>query len=111
LSWVKKYKQKDNVIKLQSTFHPIKDFRMDSSFVLIRIQRTNKLIELALVDSKLVGDKYEITHIISGHTPQDIYWEVAKNNLLTYPEHYAYLGKELQKAYTSLLTGSDYKQD
>ena len=94
-------------IKIKGEYHPYKDFFMDEKgYVLIRINKDKKLIELGFCKKN-----NEIEIIISGKTPQEIYNVVCKKNLLSRNDHYAYLGKELQKAYYALENDLEYVQD
>ena len=53
----------------------------------------------------------KVTIKIIGKTPQEIYLEIAKRKLIEKADHYAYLGKELQKAFIALNKNIDYVQD
>lgn len=114
MKWLKGYKLSDSLLKQTWYYDEIKDFRMDTNFVLIRTNPELTKVELAVVTGKPVeheGKKvYEITHILTGKKPQDIYWALAKLELVTLPEHFAYIGKELQKAFTCLENRTIYIQ-
>lgn len=48
---------------------------------------------------------------IYGHTSQEIYHTIIRLNLITYLQHAAYLGAELQKAEESIKFNCNYIQD
>ena len=50
-------------------------------------------------------------YLIDGDTPRQVYHKIIKMGLVTRMEHAAYLGKELQKAYTALKHRLYYNQD
>ncbi len=84
-----------------------KDFVMDrKGYFIIRINRKKGQVEVGLCRKKNVVDL-----VISGKLPTDIYFAIAKKKLFTRYEHAAYLGKELQKAFTALELGIPYVQD
>ncbi|MBT3720437.1 DUF4346 domain-containing protein [archaeon] len=96
-----------NCIEIRGEYHPIKDLVLDKfGYLLIRPNKELNLIELGFCKKDNV-----IEIVISGKTPQDIYKIVCEKNLLAKTDHYAYLGKELQKAYLALKHGLDYVQD
>ena len=54
-------------------------------------------------------NKIEI--IIKGKTPIEIYQTILRENIIQKPDHAAYLGRELQKAYIALKQNKEYIQD
>jgi len=85
-----------------------KEWRMDpKAYLLIRINHAKRRIEVGITSSK--------THIVhtqvNGKDARAIYHTIAKKKLLTYPEHYAYLGRELMKAQIALSMRLKYTQD
>lgn len=79
----------------------------DAGYFLIRIDRKKRLIEAAFC-----GKKNEVELVVRGKTPIAIYHTIlAKEKLALRPEHAAYLGRELQKAYLALENGLEYVQD
>jgi dihydropteroate synthase len=93
---------------IDAAYDDHRDWRMDPrAFVLIRINKSKKRIEVGVVDSK--------THIIhtqvNGPDARSIYHALARKNVFTYPEHYAYLGRELMKAQIALRMNLNYVQD
>jgi hypothetical protein len=114
--WIRNYRPMDDVVEISPEYDDIKDFRKDDNFVIIRIDRGEDVIELAVVDGRAKKDEndepyYGISHIIRGKRPQEIYHYLATEGLLTLPEHYAYVGKELQKAYGALRSDTEYVQE
>ncbi len=106
---IRKNKADSSTAKIVSgKFDKYKDFKMDTKgYFLIRLNRKKKIIEAGHC-SKL-GNKVDI--IITGRTPQEIYTEAIKRNLIGNLEHAAYLGKELEIAYIALKKGLEYEQD
>ena len=49
--------------------------------------------------------------VIKGRIPMEVYQTIVRLNLVSKLEHAAYLGRELEKAYTALKTGRSYQQD
>ncbi|MCM2325852.1 MAG: hypothetical protein NDI94_05285, partial [Candidatus Woesearchaeota archaeon] len=69
-------------------YHPIKDWEMDpKGYVLIRIDKEKKIIELGFCKTMNI-----IEIVFRGKKPQDVYFEVCKRDLLSRPDHYAYIG-------------------
>jgi dihydropteroate synthase len=98
---------KEDAEIVHGRYHPIKDWVMDEKgYLLIRVNRKEKRIEAGLCKAGNLIEK-----AFYGATPQDIYFEIASKNLLSRPEHYAYLGKELEKAYLALKYDLQYVQD
>ena len=97
----------ENVIRCDGYYDEIKDWIQDEKgYVLIRIDKKNNKLELGFCKKDNV-----IEIIITGEKPSDIYFELGKRNLLSRPDHYSYVGKELQKAYIALKCGLEYVQD
>jgi hypothetical protein len=114
--WTKGYQEAENLFDVKWHYDEIKDFRMDKDFVIIKINKEQGMLELGVVNgTQQVGAEgkkfYEIKGIVRGKKPSDVYWYLAKYNLLTLPEHYAYVGKELQKAYSAMAEGKEYVQE
>jgi len=95
-------------------YDPIKDFCMDPSgcYVLIRIDQTAQLIEVAICDQHHV-----ITKVFRGRKSQDLYhriFEYERTHEIEWfksKDHIAYLGKELKKAEVALSTQQAYWQE
>ncbi|HIK00076.1 TPA: DUF4346 domain-containing protein [archaeon] len=75
-------------------------------YFLIRINRKKKEIEVGFCER---GNIVQV--IITGKKPEEIYYAIFKEGLVTKFDHAAYLGKELEKAYIALKTGAKYVQD
>mgnify|MGYP001292674582 CR=1 FL=1 len=104
-----KVKNKDEIKKrtIRGKYHEIKDWSMDpKGYFLIKTDRRKKLIVAA--HCKKIG---LIDLVIEGKTPQEVYFEIYKKGLVTRIDHAAYLGKELQKAYTAIKFKMVYVQD
>ena len=83
------------------------NWKMDpKGYFLIDVDRQKNLISVALMsnDHKKIGK-------ISGQSPIPIYYTIFKQGWVTYLEHAAYLGQELEKAYRCLQTGERYAQE
>ena len=103
----KKPQYSEDVEIIQGEYHPIKDWRMDDNgYLLIR-----KKVELKCLEVGFCKADNIINLVVRGNKPQDIYFEITKRKLLLHPEHYAYLGKELHKAFMALKYNLDYVQD
>ncbi len=93
-------------------YDDIKDFRMDTCYVLIRVYRDTADIGVAIC-----ANDHTIQKEFRGRRAQDIYGAVFKYaeekklQWITRVDHAAYLGKELKKAEISLALGSDYYQE
>lgn len=92
---------------IETHYDDNKEFILDQKgYFLIRADRKNKNIEIGfckernIVEVKIVGKK-----------PIDIYQTILKEKIITRPDHAAYLGRELQKAYIALQQGIEYVQD
>lgn len=93
--------------EVHGSYDEIKDYRMDpKGYFLIRINRDTNKIEVGLCK-----ELNKISHIIFGDKPQDIYFAVAKMELVSILDHASYLGKELEKAYLALKYNLEYVQD
>lgn len=96
-----------NVKIIKGSYHPYKDWIQDKKgYFLIRINKKDKIIELGFCKKDNI-----VEIIITGKNPQEIYYTVAKQKLISRLEHYAYLGKELEKAYLALKYDLEYIQD
>ena len=103
----KKPQYSDDVEIIQGDYHPIKDWRMDDNgYLLIRVNKELNCLEVGFCKADNI-----IELVVRGKKPQDIYFEITKRKLLQHLEHYAYLGKELHKAYLALKHDLDYVQD
>ena len=79
----------------------------DKGYFLIRLDRKNENIEVAFCK-----ERNKIFLKVVGKKPIDIYQTILnKEELDIRKDHAAYLGRELQKAYTALKFNIDYVQD
>lgn len=85
-----------------------KDFVIDNEgYFLIRLDRKNKNIEAAFCK-----EKNKVSLKVIGKTPRDIYHTIInKEKVQIRKDQAAYLGRELQKAYTALKYDLEYIQD
>lgn len=94
--------------EVRAVYDDAKDFILDpQGYFLIRVDYEMKKLEVGFCNAKntvvlkVVGDK-----------PIDVYHTIGtEGDLGLRPEHYAYLGRELEKAYHCLITGLEYVQD
>ena len=101
----KKTEISKNVKIIKGNYHPIKDWISDpKGYFLIRV--IDGVIEVGFCKENNI-----VEVIIRGNTPQEIYFAITEQNLMTRLDHAAYLGKELQKAYLALKHGLNYVQD
>ncbi|MBW2983395.1 hypothetical protein KY327_03775 [Candidatus Woesearchaeota archaeon] len=54
---------------------------------------------------------HEKKYLIDGDNPRQVYYKIISMGLVTRMEHAAYLGKELQKAYTAMKNHLYFNQD
>ena len=95
-------------------YDPIKDFRMDPAgyYVLIRADKSQALIEVAICDGK-----HQIMKVFRGNKSQDLYFSIFEYEKKHHCEwfrrkdHIAYLGKELKKAEMALVGKEEYVQE
>jgi ferredoxin len=100
--------QTEKVNEIKAVYDDEKEFVMDpKGYFLIRVNYETKEIEVAFCNSlnnvclKVVGNK-----------PIDIYHVIAvKEKLDLKKEHYAYLGRELEKAFHCIQKNLEYVQD
>jgi dihydropteroate synthase len=57
------------------------------------------------------GKRNTVEVKITGKKPLDIYQTILREKIIDRPDHAAYLGRELQKAYTALQLKKEYVQD
>jgi ferredoxin len=84
-----------------------KEFVLDEKgYFLIRILPDTSLIEVGFC-----GKRNTVEVKITGKKPLDIYQTILREKIIDRPDHAAYLGRELQKAYTALQLKKEYVQD
>ena len=97
----------ENIEEIEGKYDEVKDCVLDpDGYFLIKIDKINKKIIVGFCKE---GNKILVK--ITGKLPQDVYYTVLKKGLTKRPDHAAYLGRELQKAYIALQQGIDYVQD
>ncbi|MFH0970439.1 MAG: ferredoxin [Candidatus Diapherotrites archaeon] len=93
--------------ELHPVYDDAKDFVLDpKGYFLIRVNAQKKEIEVGFCNTKNI-----VVLKVIGKKPIDIYTAVARKEPCLRPEHYAYLGRELEKAYHCIQTGLVYVQD
>lgn len=103
------FKVKDKRAKeIIANYDDKKEFVIDGkSYFLIRLDRGNKNIEVGFCK-----EKNKVALKVVGKKPVDIYQTmINKEKLPIRKDHAAYLGRELQKAYTALKNNLEYMQD
>lgn len=100
--------KEDEVKEVTAKYDDEKEFVMDEKgYFLIRIDINKKNIEVAFCN-----EKNNVVLKVTGKKPIDIYQTIInKENLEIRKDHYAYLGRELQKAYIALENNLEYVQD
>ncbi len=85
-----------------------KEFELDhNGYFLIRVNHETKDIEVGFCNEKNI-----VLVKVTGKKPIDIYQTIInKLKLVSRTDHGAYIGRELQKAYTALQLGLEYVQD
>lgn len=93
---------------VEAEYDDNKEFVLDpKGYFLIRVDRENKKIEVAFCEKPNV-----VSLTVRGNKPIDIYTTIInKEKLELRKEHYAYLGRELEKAYIALQEEIEYVQD
>src|SRR3989344_5415623 len=94
-SWIKDKKISEDFKTVEcKSFDSYKDFKMDKKcYTLIRVDRNNCMIEVAICDYQHV-----IHRVYKGAKAQDLYLPIINDGWISELEHAAYLGKELKKA-------------
>lgn len=100
-------KEKDGIRTIQAVYDDNKEFVLDpKGYFLIRINRATKEIEAGFC-----GKRNTVEVKVVGKSPRDIYMTILREKIVDWPDHAAYLGRELQKAFIALQLGLDYVQD
>ena len=95
------------VREIQAQYDDDKEFVLDEKgYFLIRIVPEHKLIEVGFC-----GKRNTVEVKVTGKKPIDIYQTILREHIITRPDHAAYLGRELQKAFIALQLGLAYVQD
>ena len=98
----------ENMREVRAKYDDNKEFVIDpAGYFLIKTNPKTKEIEVAFCrEPNIVSLK------VTGKTPIEIYQTIInKEKLILRSDHYAYLGRELQKAYIALKKGIKYIQD
>ena len=97
----------ETVRVIESQYDDAKEFVLDpKGYFLIRILPDKNLIEVGFC-----GKRNTVEVKITGKKPIDIYQTILREGIIDRPDHAAYLGRELQKAYVALRLGKAYVQD
>lgn len=103
----KTIKYSDDFKEIKSIWDESKEWKQDpKGYFLIRLNRKKKLIEVGLCKERNI-----ISVKLEGKLPQDIYYTILREKMISSLQHAAYLGKELHKAYVALKLGIEYVQD
>lgn len=93
--------------EIQAQYDDMKEFVLDEKgYFLIRIVPEKKLIEVGFC-----GKRNTVEIKVFGKTPIEMYQTILREKIIERADHAAYLGRELQKAYTALQLGIAYVQD
>lgn len=93
--------------KISAKYDDAEEFVLDpKGYFLIKIEQSDKTIHVGFCTSK-----NKLQWEIIGKKPLDIYQTIIKENIIDRLDHAAYLGRELQKAYTALQQNIRYVQD
>jgi len=103
-----KISKADKFREVIAKYDDVKEFIIDlKGYFLIRLDRKNKNIEVAFCK-----ERNKIVLKVTGKKPIDVYQTIInKEKLSIRKDHAAYLGRELQKAYTALKNDLVYIQD
>ncbi|MBI4151144.1 ferredoxin [Candidatus Woesearchaeota archaeon] len=96
-----------SIREFTAVYDDAKEFVLDpKGYFLIRIIPEKQLIEIGFC-----GSRNTVEVKVTGAKPIDIYQTVLREHIIDRPDHAAYLGRELQKAYDALQLGIPYVQD
>jgi len=99
--------EEEHIEEIIAEYDDLVEFQMDpKGYFLIRINKEKEQLEIGFCNMKNIL-KYKVV----GKTPIEIYMTVLKKGIIDRPDHAAYLGRELQKAYDALKLGKEYVQD
>ena len=100
-------KIKENIREIRAEYDDRKEFVLDEKgYFLIRIVPEKKMIEVGFC-----GKRNTVEVKVYGKTPIEVYQTILREKIIERPDHAAYLGRELQKAYIALQLGILYVQD
>ncbi len=93
--------------EVEGRYDEMRDWAIDPiGYFLIRINKDKNRVEAAYCPKT-----NKITVMITGNTPQDIFFKAISMGLISRLDHAAYLGKELEKAFLALRYNLKYEQD
>lgn len=96
----------ENAKIIEGKYDPYKDFELDKAgYFLIRY------LEDGNVEIGHCKGKNEVDLIIKGKSALEICWTLKNEGIDLLPEHWAYLGKEIEKARLAQKLGLKYVQD
>lgn len=100
-------KIKEGVCEIHAQYDDLKEFILDEKgYFLIRIVPETKIIEVGFC-----GKRNTVEVKVFGTKPIEIYQTIIREKIIERPDHAAYLGRELQKAYIALQLNIPYIQD
>lgn len=100
-------KIKQDIREISAEYDDMKEFVLDDKgYFLIRIVPEKKIIEVGFC-----GKRNTIEVKVYGTKPIEIYQTIIREKIIDRPDHAAYLGRELQKAYIAIHLGLSYVQD
>ena len=100
-------KIKEDIREIKAQYDDNKEFVLDEKgYFLIRIIPEKKIIEVGFC-----GKRNTVEVKVFGTKPIEIYQTIIREKIIERADHAAYLGRELQKAYTALHLGIPYVQD
>ncbi len=92
---------------LEAKYDDMKEFVLDpKGYFLIKIEPGDKTIHVGFCTMKNI-----LKREIVGKKPLDIYQTIIREKIIDRPDHAAYLGRELQKAYIAVQKNIKYVQD
>ncbi|MAE13195.1 hypothetical protein CMO92_01400 [Candidatus Woesearchaeota archaeon] len=76
-----------------------------AGYLLFKLDRENKVIRVGICtpDHRLVKE-------IRGKDPEELYYAILKEGVISNLDHAAYLGLEVEKAFVALHTGKEFVQ-
>ena len=94
----------EEIEEIEAKKHPwVQD---STGYFLIKVNYKEQKIEVAFC-----SNEHKITKIITGNHPEDIYYTLMREKLISVYEHAANMGSELQKAYIAMKNNLEYVQD
>ena len=95
---------------IKAKYNSKKEWKLDpKGFFTIKEFPKENLIKVRYY--KIKNGKYELQCLFEGENAEELYNTICKKNLISFLEHAAYLGAELQKAELALKFKLKYDQD